>query len=134
MRISDWSSDVCSSDLLERSTAAREAEKAKAEEEKRQAMRRLADEFESKVRGVVENVSSASGQVQVTAQSMAQTAEHTSLKTSAVAAPTDQAANNLQNVASAAEELTAATQRIGRQAEQETTIASNEAPKTQTGD
>src|SRR3546814_11129579 len=65
---------------LERSTAAREAEKAKAEEEKRQAMRRLADEFESKVRGVVENVSSASGQVQVTAQSMAQTAEHTSLK------------------------------------------------------
>src|SRR3546814_20492098 len=60
---------------LERSTAAREAEKAKAEEEKRQAVRKLADDFESKVRDVVDGVTNASGQVQVTAQSMSHTAE-----------------------------------------------------------
>src|SRR3546814_12601526 len=68
---------------LERSTAAREAEKAKAEEEKRQAVRKLADDFESKVRDVVDGVTNASGQVQVTAQSMSHTAAHTAVQTPA---------------------------------------------------
>ncbi len=117
---------------LERSTAAREAEKAKAEEEKRQAMHKLADDFESSVRGVVDNVTNASGQVQSTAQSMSQTAEETSKKTSAVAAATDQAANNVQTVASAAEELTASIQEIGRQVAQSTKIASDAADQART--
>ncbi len=117
---------------LERSTAAREAEKAKAEEEKRQAMQKLADEFESSVRGVVDNVTSASGQVQSTAQSMSQTAEQTSQKTAAVATATDQAANNVQTVASAAEELTASIQEIGRQVAQSTKIASDAADQART--
>ena len=117
---------------LERSTAAREAEKAKAEEEKRQAMQKLADEFESSVRGVVDNVTSASGQVQSTAQSMSQTAEQTSQKTAAVASATDQAANNVQTVASAAEELTASIQEIGRQVAQSTKIASDAADQART--
>ena len=117
---------------LERATAAREAEKAKAEEEKRQAMHKLADDFESSVRGVVDNVTSASGQVQSTAQSMSQTAEETSTKTSAVATATDQAANNVQTVASAAEELTASIQEIGRQVAQSTKIASDAAEQART--
>jgi methyl-accepting chemotaxis protein len=117
---------------LERSTAAREAEKAKAEEEKRQAMHKLADEFESTVRGVVSNVTGASGQVQVTAQSMSKTAEHTSMKTAAVAAATDQAANNVQTVASAAEQLAASIQEISRQVAQSTKIASNAAEQART--
>ena len=117
---------------LERSTAAREAEKAKAEEEKRRAMHKLADDFESSVRGVVESVTAASGQVQSTAQSMTQTAEHTSTKTSAVAAATDQAANNVQTVASAAEELTASIQEISRQVAQSTKIASSAADQART--
>jgi len=117
---------------LERSTAAREAEKAKAEEEKRQAMHRLADEFETKVRGVVESVTSASGQVQATARSMSHTAEEASTKTSAVAAATDQAANNVQTVASAAEELAASIQEISRQVAQSTKIASEAAEQART--
>ncbi|HMA13711.1 MAG TPA: methyl-accepting chemotaxis protein [Kiloniellaceae bacterium] len=117
---------------LERATAARDAEKAKAEEEKRQAMRKLADEFESKVRGVVESVTSASGQMQSTAQSMSKTAEHASMKTSAVATATDQAANNVQTVASAAEQLAASIQEISRQVAQSTKIASNAAEQART--
>ena len=117
---------------LERSTAAREAEKTKAEEEKRQAMYKLADDFESSVRGVVDSVTAASGQVQSTAQSMSQTAEHTSTKTSAVATATDQAATNVQTVASAAEELTASIQEISRQVAQSTKIASNAADQART--
>ena len=117
---------------LERSTAAREAEKAKAEEEKRLAMRKLADDFEHSVRTVVDSVTGASGQVQSTAQSMSNTAEHTSRKTSAVAAATDQAATNVQTVASAAEELTASIQEISRQVAQSTKIASNAADQART--
>jgi methyl-accepting chemotaxis protein len=117
---------------LERATAAREAEKNKAEQEKRDAMRKLADDFESSVRGVVESVTSASGQVQATAQSMSETAEQTSTKTSAVAAATDQAANNVQTVASAAEELTTSIQEIGRQVAQSTSIASSAADQART--
>jgi methyl-accepting chemotaxis protein len=117
---------------LERSTAAREAEKAKAEEEKRQAMHKLADDFEASVRGVVSNVTNASGEVQATAQSMSQTAEQTSKRTSAVATATDQAANNVQTVASAAEELTASIQEIGRQVAQSTKIASDAADQART--
>src|SRR3546814_9297931 len=100
---------------LERSTAAREAEKAKVEEEKRQAVRKLADDFESKVRDVVDGVTNASGQVQVTAQSMSHTAEQTAVKTTAVAAATEQAANNVQTVATAPEDLAPPPQEITRQ-------------------
>jgi len=117
---------------LEKSTAAREAEKAKAEQEKRQAMHKLADDFEASVRGVVSNVTNASGEVQTTAQSMAQTAEQASKRTSAVASATDQAANNVQTVASAAEELTASIQEIGRQVAQSTKIASEAADQART--
>ena len=112
---------------LERSTAAREAEKAKAEEEKRQAMRRLADDFESSVQGVVSSVTSASGEVQNTAQSMSETAERASRQTGAVASATEHAAGNVQTVASATEELSASIQEISRQVAQSTTISNTAA-------
>ncbi|WP_420348869.1 methyl-accepting chemotaxis protein [Pelagibius sp.] len=108
---------------LDRSTAAREAEKAKAEEEKRRTMHRLADDFESSVKAVVEGVGAASDQVQSTAQYMSETAERANRQTAAVASATDQAANNVQTVASAAEELSASIQEISRQVAQSTKIS-----------
>src|SRR3546814_7897474 len=66
---------------LERSTAAREAEKAKAEEEKRQAVRKLADDFESQVLDVVDGVTTASAPMQVTAHSMSPPPNHTAVTT-----------------------------------------------------
>src|SRR3546814_12263886 len=113
----------------ERSTAAREAEKAKAEEEKRQAVRKLADDFESKVRDVVDGVTNASGQVQVTAQSMSHTAEHTAVKTPAVAAATEQAANNVQTVASAAPDQPPPTTPISRQGAKPTQLPTKPHPQ-----
>ena len=117
---------------LERSTAAREAEKAKAEEEKHRAMHKLADDFESSVKGVVNGVTTASGQVQNTAQQMSETAERTSQQTSAVASATEQAANNVQTVASAAEELSASIQEISRQVAQSTKISGAAADQART--
>lgn len=117
---------------LDRSTAAREAEKAKAEEEKHRAMHKLADDFESSVKNLVNGVTSASGEVQSTAQQMSETAERTSQQTSAVASATEQAANNVQTVASAAEELSASIQEISRQVAQSTKISSAAAEQTRT--
>ncbi|WP_422367641.1 methyl-accepting chemotaxis protein [Pelagibius sp.] len=118
---------------LDRSTAAREAEKAKAEEEKRQAMHKLAGDFESSVKAVVNGVTAASDEVQNTAQSMSETAERSSSLTTAAAEATEQAASNVRTVASAAEELTASIQEISRQVTQSTDIskaAAEQARKT----
>ncbi len=118
---------------LDRSTAAREAEKAKAEEEKRRAMHELAGDFESSVKAVVNSVTAASDEVQNTAQSMAETAERSNGLTTAAADATEQAASNVRTVASAAEELTASIQEISRQVTQSTDIskaAAEQARKT----
>src|SRR3546814_12823433 len=52
--------------------------------------------------------------------------------TTAVAAATEQAANNVQTVASAAEELAASIQEISRQVAQSTKVASNAAEQART--
>ncbi|NIA69503.1 HAMP domain-containing protein [Pelagibius litoralis] len=117
---------------LDRSTAAREAEKAKAEEEKRRAMHKLADDFESSVKAVVSGVTTASDEVQNTAQSMSETAKRASNLTSSAASATQQAASNVQTVASAAEELSASIQEISRQVTQSTTISNAAAEQART--
>ena len=100
----------------------KEAEK-RAEADKRAAMNRLADEFESSVKGVVQTVSSASTELQSTAQSMSTTAEETQRQATAVAAASEQASTNVQTVASAAEELSSSIAEIGRQVAESTRIA-----------
>ena len=70
---------------------------------------RLADNFESNVKGVVETISSASTELQSTSQSMAATAEETNNQASAVAA--------------ASEQLTASVQEISQQVSRSASIA-----------
>ncbi len=110
----------------------KEAEK-RAEADKRAAMNKLADEFESSVKGVVQTVSSASTELQSTAQSMSSTAEETQRQATAVAAASEQASTNVQTVASAAEELSSSIAEIGRQVAESSRITSqavDEADKT----
>ncbi|MEE9140933.1 MAG: methyl-accepting chemotaxis protein [Alphaproteobacteria bacterium] len=87
----------------------------RAEEEKRQAMMKMADDLETSVKGVVESVSSTSTEVQNSAESMATTAEETSRQSAAVAAASEQASANVQTAATAAEELSTSIEEIGRQ-------------------
>jgi methyl-accepting chemotaxis protein len=103
--------------------AEQEAAKQRAEEEKRATMNQMADEFQASVGGIVETVSSASTQMQSTAQSMSSTAEETSRQATAVAAAAEQASANVQTVASAAEELSSSISEIGRQVSQSSEIA-----------
>ena len=101
-----------------------EAEK-RAETEKRAAMNKLADDFEAAVGGVVNQVSSASTEMQSSSEAMAATAEETSTQSATVAAASEQASANVQTVASAAEELSSSISEISRQVGQSSEIASN---------
>ncbi len=103
-----------------------EAEEAKrrADEEKKALMHRLADDFESSVGGVVQSVSSASTELQSSAEAMSATADQTNRQATAVAAASEEASTNVQTVASAAEELSASISEISRQVSQSAGIAS----------
>ena len=65
----------------------------------------------------------ASGQLEVTAQTMTATAEETSRQSTAVAAASEEASSNVQTVATAAEELSASIAEISRQVTQAATAA-----------
>ncbi|WP_247886849.1 MCP four helix bundle domain-containing protein [Azospirillum sp. SYSU D00513] len=111
--------------------AEQEELKARSERERRQAMLKLADEFESSVKGVVETVASAATQMQGAATAMSGTAEEASRRAMAVASASDQASSNVQTVATATEELSASIQEIGRQVSNSTRIAGEAVHQTQ---
>ncbi|MGE5539128.1 MAG: methyl-accepting chemotaxis protein [Gemmatimonas sp.] len=106
----------------EKLKAEQEQAKGRAEAEKKEALRKLADDFEASIRGVVETVSSASTELQTTAQAMSATAEQTNQQASAVAAASEQASANVQTVATAGEELSSSISEIGRQVGQSSRI------------
>ena len=96
-------------------------EKEQKEQEKRAAverkalMNKMADDFDSSVKGVVNTVSAAATEMQSSAKSMSAIAEETSSQSSAVAAAAEEASTNVQTVATAAEELNASIGEITRQ-------------------
>jgi len=127
--------DVFKQNMIEADRLRREQEEAKkrAEEEKRAAMHKLAGDFESRVGGVIQTVTSAATEMQSTAQSMSSTAEETSRQATAVSAAAEQATNNVQTVAAATEEMSSSVGEIGRQVAKSTEIAKRavvEAEKT----
>ena len=93
------------------------------EEKKRQIMNQVADEFEGNVGTVVSQISSASTQMQATAQSMSAIAEQTTAEATGVASFAEQTAVNVQTVAAASEELNSSISEIGRHAAKSTEIA-----------
>jgi methyl-accepting chemotaxis protein len=98
-------------------------QEAHAEEEKREAMKALADDFQSRVLGIVQAVSSSSTEMQSTSESMSQMAQDSSRKAAQVAAASGQATANVHAVASSADELSASVSEINRQVGQSTEIA-----------
>jgi len=100
-----------------------EAQKARAEQEKKAAMQKLADDFQASVGGIISLLSSATTELQSTAESMSATAEETNRQSTAVAAASEQASRNVQTVASAAEELSASITEISRQVNTSSDVA-----------
>ncbi len=91
--------------------------------ERRATLDRLAGDFEKAIGVVVGIVSSASTELQATAQAMTGAAEETSAQAGTVARASEQASANVQTVAAAAEELSSSVAEIGRQVEQSVRIA-----------
>jgi methyl-accepting chemotaxis protein len=98
--------------------SAQEAQKRRAEAERRQAMLELATRFETTVGSIVQSVTAQATQLQATAQGMSATSEETMRQATLVAAAAGQATVNVQTVAAATEELSASVGEIGQQVTQ----------------
>ncbi|MBI3516447.1 MAG: HAMP domain-containing protein [Proteobacteria bacterium] len=103
-----------------------EAERDRQRAEQQRVAERLTEltrQFDGKVTGVLQVLTSASTELQATASSMSSTAEETSRQSTALAAAADQTSANVQTVASASEELSTSIGEIGRHVTQSTAIA-----------
>ena len=108
---------------LKRLQAEQKDLEAKADQDRKAGMRRLAQEFETAVGAIVTGVSSTATKLQGSAQTMSATANDASRQATAVAAASEQASSNVQTVASAAEQLSSSIAEISRQVAESTKIA-----------
>jgi methyl-accepting chemotaxis protein len=104
-------------------SAEHEAGKRAAALEQRAAINSTADGFETKVGGLIAELSSSADELRSTAQTMSTTATQTNQQASNVAAAAEEASAGVQTVASAAEELTSSIGEINRQVAQSAKIA-----------
>ncbi|NBX66262.1 MAG: methyl-accepting chemotaxis protein [Proteobacteria bacterium] len=118
---------------IDRMNAEQEEIKKRAEAEKRQAMHKLANDFDARVGGVIRTLTSAAEGMTMTAQQMKLASDQTAQISSMVAAGATEADSNVQTVASAAEELAASSSEIARQIDsvaKKANLAANDAQAT----
>jgi len=99
------------------------AQKARADAERAAALGAMASSFERDVKGIVDDVSIASGQLREPAELMARIAEDASRKASVIADATVQASSNVQAVSASAEEMAASIGEVSRRVEEAAHIA-----------
>ncbi|MBL4757774.1 MAG: HAMP domain-containing protein [Rhizobiales bacterium] len=95
--------------------ADQEVQKRKTEDEKRNLMNQMADDFNSSVGSIVEAVATASQELQGTAQTMTNISDETSIQATAVAAASEEASVNVQTVAAASQEMSSSIGEINMQ-------------------
>ena len=95
--------------------AEQEAAKAAAEQARRDASRQIAGQFEAEVKQVAERVTMAAGAMAGSAQDMTAQMGQAAIQARDVATSSDRAADNVQAVAAATEELSASVAEISRQ-------------------
>ena len=95
-------------------------------------MNKMADDFEAAVGRIVETVSSASGQLEVSAGTLTATAERAQELTSTVAAASEVASTNVQSVASATEEMASSVTEISRQVQESARMANDAVSQART--
>ncbi|MDR6775370.1 methyl-accepting chemotaxis protein [Azospirillum sp. BE72] len=100
-----------------------ETERSRAAGERRRAMVEMAENFESSVRGVLDRVARAAGEMQDMAQRMSRNAEATTGEAATAASTSQQAEGSVKAVAAATEELSASIQEIGSQVHASSQIA-----------
>ncbi len=110
---------------MERMEAETEKGKLRSEQEKKAAMNKLAEDFDSRTSSVIMALTAASQQMQDTATRMNEASSRTSEISSAVAAAATEADANVQTVAAATEELTASAREIAQQINMVASMANN---------
>jgi methyl-accepting chemotaxis protein len=100
------------------SLASQQKEAQQAREARTRAIESLTGDFDHRVSGVLDVVTSALTKLNAAAETMTENSEQTTRQAGSVAASADQASSSVQTVASAAEELSAAIKEIGHQVEQ----------------
>ncbi len=95
----------------------------RAEQERRELMTGLAEDFEGSVGRIIRAVSESASEMQDTARGMSSAADDASNRATTVAAASEQATANVQTVAAASEELAASISEIARQVNQSSEIA-----------
>jgi methyl-accepting chemotaxis protein len=107
----------------ERAAAEKHAAAEREEATRKAATRKLAAQFEAAVGGIIENVSSASTELEAAANTLTKTAETTQGLSGVVASASEEASANVQSVASATEEMAASIGEISRQMQESRKIA-----------
>jgi methyl-accepting chemotaxis protein len=99
----------------QRLRADQERQRTEAERQKREALEAMAQKVEGETRSAVDRVAGRTGEMDIHAGAMAQSAELVSNNSQNVAAAAEQALHNAETVASAAEELSASIREISAQ-------------------
>lgn len=97
--------------------------KARSEQEKRESMNKMANDFELSVKSVVTEVSASADQMRGNAERLSTLAGETKTNSGIVASSAAEAAQTATQVAAAAEELTAAIAEISGQVQKSSTVA-----------
>ncbi|WP_445493264.1 methyl-accepting chemotaxis protein [Rhodopseudomonas sp. RCAM05734] len=97
--------------------------KRQNDEERKMAMRQVADGFDQAVGQIVQAVSAASSEIEAAAGSLTKTAETTQSLSATVAAASEQSSANAQSAAAASEEMASSVTEIGRQVQESQRIS-----------
>jgi methyl-accepting chemotaxis protein len=96
-------------------TAEREQKNREQQAARRTELHRLAESFETAVGNIIENVGSASNELENSAVVLTRSSEATQQLSTVVAAASEQTSANVQSVAAATEEMASSINEIGRQ-------------------
>jgi methyl-accepting chemotaxis protein len=112
-------------DGLKRAKTLQEAEEAErvAKDRRANLLDGLVKRFEHTMHEIVGSVSTASSELEATASTLTNTADHTQKLAGVVTDASENASTNVQSVASATDELTASIHEISRQMQESTRIA-----------
>jgi methyl-accepting chemotaxis protein len=119
---------------MKRMRTDQEEDRRHAAEERAISMRRVAEGLQASVGSVVGEVSSAASEMRASAESLSAIAENTGCRAETVASSSNEASQNVQNVALAANELSSSIQEISSQVSASAEIArsaAGEAAETQ---
>jgi methyl-accepting chemotaxis protein len=118
--------------LIAKSTADEAAAvEADAKIQRGQRVDRITRDFESMIGEIVEIVSSASAELEVSAATLTSNAERSEQLTTVVAAASEEASTDVQSVASATEEMASSVNEISRQVQDSARIASEAVEQAQ---